>query len=421
MSVRGRPLAPDFKKAIVLIKQYFDNCTEEEWAKTSTRQAASAVGVGEATVKRIMADFNRDPSLLDRQPNDRGHRSYSIDSSYQEKARLYIRQANQKGDYITLNTIKNFLLEHESDESFHIATLSRTLDRWGFEFGKGTRSQHLKEKDHVVAARQRYLRRMRRNRKPGNSIETIRPEVYLDESYVNKNHSNDFIWYSSEDGPYVQKPTGKGERLIIINAISLNGWIPGAKLVFKSKKKTGDYHGQMNWNLFSTWFQKRLIPNIPPSSLIVMDNAPYHNTLSEHSAPTPTCPKERIRAWLEHNKIPCREDCLKVELVEALKKIAPEPIYAIDEIAKEYGHEIVRTPPYHPELQPIEYCWGVAKNHVARNCKFTMKNLSNQLEKGFEIVTPKTCEKVISKVRKTEDQYWSEDLKLDDLDAQKDA
>jgi hypothetical protein len=25
--------------------------------------------------------------------------------------------------------------------------------------------------------------------------DVIRPEVYLDESYVNKNHSNDFIWY----------------------------------------------------------------------------------------------------------------------------------------------------------------------------------------------------------------------------------
>jgi hypothetical protein len=53
----------------------------------------------------------------------------------------------------------------------------------------------------------------------------------LDESYVNKNHSNDFIWYSDEDGPWVQKPTGKGERLIIINAITKEGWVPGAKLI----------------------------------------------------------------------------------------------------------------------------------------------------------------------------------------------
>jgi len=62
------------------------------------------------------------------------------------------------------------------------------------------------------------LRKKLNNRLP-NGL-TIRPEVYLDESYVNKNHSNDFIWYYREDGPWIQKPTGNGERFIIMNAIS---------------------------------------------------------------------------------------------------------------------------------------------------------------------------------------------------------
>lgn len=98
-------------------------------------------------------------------------------------------------------------------------TLARTLNRWGFEFGQGVRSQHLKEKDYVIAARQRYLRIKRSNRVAVKSGNTIRPEVYLDESYVNKNHSNDYVWYYGEDGPWIQKPTGKGERVIIINAV----------------------------------------------------------------------------------------------------------------------------------------------------------------------------------------------------------
>ncbi len=306
-----------------------------------------------------------------------------------------------------------FLKEINPDESFHIATLARTLDRWGFEFGKGTRSAHLKEKDHVIAARQRYLRRKRSNREHKKGLATVRPEVYLDESYVNKNHSNDFIWYSGEDGPWVQKPTGKGERLIIINAITKAGWIPGAKLVFKSTKKTGDYHGQMNKDLFLKWFTEKLLPNIPDRSLIVMDNAAYHNSLIEYSAPTASSSKDKIRTWLEQNKIYCREDCLKPELVEIIKKIVPEPTYVIDEIARKHGHEVIRTPPYHPELQPIETCWGVVKNHIARNCNFTMKNLIDQLEKGFEKVTSKTCAKIIAKVIKTEDQFWIDDIRSD--------
>ncbi|MCP4630513.1 MAG: hypothetical protein GY850_44430 [bacterium] len=83
---------------------------------------------------------------------------------------------------ITLAVIKSFLEEKYPDESFSKATLARTLNRWGFEFGQGVRSQHLKEKDHVIAARQRYLREMSSNRISVKGIDTIRPEVYLDES-----------------------------------------------------------------------------------------------------------------------------------------------------------------------------------------------------------------------------------------------
>lgn len=143
----------------------------------------------------------------------------------------------------------------------------------------------------------------------GSSTETIRPEVYLDKSYINKNHSNDFIWYYGEDGPWVQKPTGKGELLIIMNAITQDGWVPNAKMIFKSTRKTGDYHGQMNSELFTKWFEEKLIPNIPDNSLIVMDNASYHNLLSPHSAPTPTCASiiEKVRK---------KEDCFWEEDIE---------------------------------------------------------------------------------------------------------
>ncbi len=412
-SRRGKPLSSGTKKIVVLVKQYFDR-NKFKPKKPSTKRTADALGIGEATVKRIMADYNRDPKLLNEPGMTRGRPAHAVKVSNQEAVRTYIRSANKNGEYITLGHIRDFLKEKSTDESFHIATLARTLNRWGFEFGKGTRSQHLKEKDHVIAARQRYLRKKRGNRSIGSDIDTIRPEVYLDESYVNKNHSNDFIWYSGEDGPWVQKPTGKGERLIIVNAITRFGWVPGAKLVFKSTRKTGDYHGQMNSDLFGKWFTEMLLPNIPDNSLIIMDNAPYHKTLSEHSPPTRLCSKKRIREWLEQNKIYCRDDCLKPELVEILEKVAPAPSYRIDEIARSQGHEVIRTPPYHPELQPIETCWGVVKNHVARKCDFTMSNLIEQLESGFEMVTSKTCQKIIAKVRKIEDKFWTEDIKADE-------
>lgn len=393
------------------MKQYFDG-KKFKPMEPSVKRTADALGIGVATVKRIMADYNRDPKLLDEPTKIRGRPDHAVSVTHQEAVRAYIRSANKEGKYITLSDIADFLKERSGDESFHIATLARTLNRWGFEFGKGTRSQHLKEKDHVIAARRRYLRQKIDNR--SSDGDTVRPEVYLDESYVNKNHSNDFIWYSGEDGPCVQKPTGKGERLIIINAITKSGWVPGAKLVFKSTKKTGDYHGQVNWELFKKWFIEMLLENIPSNSLIIMDNASYHNTLSEHSPPTPICSKKKIIEWLEHNKMFCRQDCLKPELVEMLQKLAPEPSHAIDEIAQTRGHKVIRTPPYHPELQPIETCWGIVKNHIARNSDFTMKNLIEQLEVGFGKVTGKTCAEILEKIKKIEDEFWTEDILFDE-------
>lgn len=410
----GSPLKPEIKQVIVALKEYFDrNKSTFTIQDTSPQMVADALGIGLATVNRVMAAYRKDPESIQAPTKIKGRPNYSIDASHEEAVRAYVRQANLEGVHITLEMIRDFLHERSGDESFHIRTLGRTLDRWGFEFGKGTRTQHLKEKDHVIAARQQYLRKMRGNRTTDGKQLTLRPEVYLDESYVNKNHSNDFIWYYGEDGPWVQKPTGKGERLIIMNAITRDGWVPNAKVVFKSTKKTGDYHGQMNAELFQKWFSEKLLPNIPKNSLIVMDNASYHNTLTPSSAPTSACSKARIRTWLASNKVACSEDCLKVELVEVLKKIAPTPTYVVDEMARDAGHEVVRTPPYHPELQPIEVCWGVVKNEVARHCDFTMQNLLDQLEMAFEKVTAKICQGIIKKVRETEDKFWQEDALMD--------
>jgi transposase len=388
---QGKPLSPDVKECIVLLKQYFDRNRPTVGPKElSAQMVADALNVGLATVNRVMASYNKDPKSLNALPKIRGRPDYAVDASLQEGIRAYIREANMKGVYITLEAIREFINDQSANTSFHIITLGRTLERWGFEFGKGIRTQHLKEKDHVIAARHRYLRKIRKNRSPKSDGATIRPEVYLDESYVNKNHSNDFIWYSSD------------------------GWVPEAKLVFKSTKKTGDYHGQMNSENFKKWFTDRLIPNIPANSMIIMDNAAYHSVLSSSSAPTSTCSKKRIQQWLEANKCHYNSDCLKSELIELLSKMAPEPSYEIDEIAQQYGHEVVRTPPYHPELQPIEICWGVLKNEIARNCNFTMKNLEIQLENAFNKVTGETCKKIIKGIKAVEDKFWEEDAIMDE-------
>jgi predicted HTH transcriptional regulator len=55
--------------------------------------------------------------------------------------------------------------------------------------------------------------------------------------------------------------------------------------MFKSGRKTGDYHHEMNSGNFEKWIQEKLIPKLPPITVIVIDNASYHN-IEVNRAPT---------------------------------------------------------------------------------------------------------------------------------------
>ena len=268
----------------------------------------------------------------------------------------------------------------------------------------------LRERDEVVIARRAYLRTKRANRDAHGG--TVRPEVYLDESYVKVNHSTPRTWYFAAAGPWVHKPSGKGPRVIIVHAMTTAGWVAGAQLVFQAKRHTGDYHGQMDCENFRRWFRDGLLPHLPAASLIVMDNAPYHNVYVDGVfSPTTSTKKSELQSWLQQNHPPMyQEAMIKAELLAVCRQLCPKPAYAFDRIAEAAGHQILRTPQYHPELQPIENCWAVVKNHCAAKCDSTMAGLRAHLEDGFEKVTPETCRAAIADMRSEEDRYWREDM-----------
>jgi hypothetical protein len=66
VATQGSPLTPEFKRAIVLLKDYFDRTKGDgrEQDCSSAQRAANALGVGIATVKRVMADSTRNPDWV---------------------------------------------------------------------------------------------------------------------------------------------------------------------------------------------------------------------------------------------------------------------------------------------------------------------------------------------------------------------
>ena len=108
---------------------------------------------------------------------------------------------------------------------------------------------------------------------------TGHPIIYLDETWVNVNHTKDKVWMCEwPDGDYdvpLKVPLGNGHQFIVLHASSSSGFIPGALLCFQSKS-TKDYHEEMDGKIFKNWFSQQLFPNIPRNSIIIVENASYH-------------------------------------------------------------------------------------------------------------------------------------------------
>lgn len=187
------------------------------------------------------------------------------------------------------------------------------------------------------------------------------------------------------------------------------------ELVFQAKKRTGDYHGQMDCDNLSKWFTHQLLLNITSNSIIIMDNAKYHNVLIDGAFPTSKTLKRQMQEWLSKNNYPWTEDMLKPELFALCKRLAPSPEFNLDQIAEAQGHTILRIPQSHPELQPIETCWAIVKNYMEDKCDFTMDSLRINLPEAFKKVTSLTCKMVIAKVVEQEEKFWKEGEQIDNL------
>ena len=89
---------------------------------------------------------------------------------------------------------------------------------------------------------------------------------------------------------------------------------------------------------------EQLLPNIPRHSLIVFDNAAYHNLLAEGTFPQSHHKKAELQSWLVAHGIAFDEWLLKPALYALCRDHAPAPKYAIDELAQRYNCDIPRTP-----------------------------------------------------------------------------
>ena len=122
--------------------------------------------------------------------------------------------------------------------------------------------------------------------------------------------------------------------------------------------------------------------------------------------------KATIVDWLTEKNITFPDKALRAELWTLVKSEREKfPDKVMETVAKEYGHEILRLPPYHSELNPIELAWAAEKNYVAVENKdmsldSVEKLFKNKREELPEDVWRKCVEHVTTEI---EENYWESD------------
>ena len=210
-----------------------------------------------------------------------------------------------------------------------------------------------------------------------------------------------------------------------------------------SDSNKGDYHNNMTSEIFIKWVTTKLIPvfkRLHPNKkmVLVADNAPYHHK-REIGTLSGLKKKELVLLMVQHNvqyidvpltpkrmaqfeddepeNVTDMGDYYRIEFdVEAFSKRTTDPFVPtvselqvgfaaylrdnnpaaleckVEKVLKAEGYDVLWTPPYTPDLQPIEIFWAIGKNRVAAKYQAgrSMKETVRQLREGWYGSTDET-------------------------------
>ena len=289
--------------------------------------------------------------------------------------------------------------------NFSITSLRKYVKSIGFKWKKSINRKYLMDLPHIVHKRINFLREYVKNQNLGEDAYTT---VFIDETWIFSKGSFRNSWQDNTMSTSSKKAS-EGHRYIVVHAGSKEGFIKGASLIFKSGLKSGDYHDNMNKQNFENWFKNQLVPNLPPKSLIVMDNASYHSGLLE-DIPRKSWTKQRLIGWLKEKNIDFPERAMKDEIWSIVEKNCNiEKTFYLDEYVKPLGHKILRLPPYHCQFNAIEMVWSECKrkyDQYIASLKGTPSEVLAMWEKAINEVSSEHWKNYVSHTERVIQEAW---------------
>ncbi|KAF7401525.1 hypothetical protein HZH68_007345 [Vespula germanica] len=344
------------------------------------------------------------------------------------KIRQIIHQLFYLNQLPTTENILEIVSNDASLPNFNRSTLYRLLLKdMNFKYEKIGAYSFINDKEEIVLWRRNYLRKIKEFREANKRI------YYLDEmTWINEMHVKSKVLKNSKtaysQNAYLNKQrstnlenSDKIKQFIICHIGSENGFVEGALLIFRLEKNKKN-HKEMNSTTFEKWFTI-ILDKLEDNSVIVMDDAPYHSRKIEET-PNNYWKISDIKQWLNNKNINFYQDMVKIELLHIVEqyKSTYDITCVIDEIAKLKNIIVLRLPPYHCELNPIEIIWTEVKDYIVKkNIMFRDVDMKESFYEelfcdALNTITEKNWKNCIQLVsNNVENKFWQLDYIIQNI------
>ncbi|XP_046488490.1 uncharacterized protein [Neodiprion pinetum] len=398
-----RPLSPVKKnkngqlihenQKVILMNVY--KTLNQDYPHTSLEQKIEKLsrmtGFGKSSIRQIVVEYIRTGRVLKSNFKERARWIEDKTNECDKNAiRRMIHDFYRNNEMPTVDKVLDAVNDDKDLQEFRQPGFCKLLQKLNFYSIKRRGSSVLIENEDLIVWRRNYLRTITQYRMEGRSI------YYLDEMLV-------------KVGDVQNKFAFNDTTSVILQHIgSTAGFVPGALLCTESKKYP-DYYRELYEFTFLNWF-KRVLPLLDENCVIVMDNDPPH-CMKQELLPDTLWTKEAIIGWLKSKGAVVDYTMAKAELLHIVG-LRKEKFnrYAIEELANKANKTVLRLPPYHCELNPIQMAWSMMNVYVKTvDTSVIFKDMKAFLEHGVAQITAQHWNNFVKQAINEENKLWEID------------